>query len=380
SQLRLCIAGGERTSISKLEQWAAVTGNQSRFVNAYGPTEATITSTVYGTDMGSSRNSLQTGAPIGRPIANTQIYILDQNQQVTPIGVRGELYIGGAGVARGYLGRAEISAEKFVPDGFGEEPGERLYRTGDVGRYLEDGKIEFLGRVDDQVKLRGYRIELGEVESALNQHQSVRQCVVVAEENESGAKRLLGYVVGEEGSTAAELKRHLREKLPKYMIPEAITILEAMPVTANGKIDRKRLPLPNGAGRRPEHEYVAPRRPIEEMLAGIFEETLKLDRVDLSDNFFEIGGHSLLATQVVSRAKNRFKVEIGVRNIFEDPTVEGLARRIEEAMRPGERPEAPPLVKTSREELLPLSFAQRRLWFIEQLEPGRAIYNCPIVV
>src|SRR4030095_10112148 len=213
---------------------------------------------------------------------------------VTPIGVRGELYIGGAGVARGYLGRAEISAEKFVPDGFGEEPGERLYRTGDVGRYLEDGKIEFLGRVDDQVKLRGYRIELGEGESARNQHQSVRQCVVVVEENEGGAKRLLGYVVGEEGSTAAELKRHLREKLPEDMVPQTILILDAMPVTPNGKIDRKRLLLLKDAETQLEPEYVAARTPVEEILVGIFEESLRLDRVGIRDNFFEIGGHSLL--------------------------------------------------------------------------------------
>jgi amino acid adenylation domain-containing protein/non-ribosomal peptide synthase protein (TIGR01720 family) len=380
SQLRLCIAGGERTSISKLEQWAVVTGHQSRFVNAYGPTEATITSTVYGTDMGSSRNSLQTGAPIGRPIANTQIYILDRNRQVTPIGVRGELYIGGAGVARGYLGRAEISAEKFVPDGFGEEPGERLYRTGDVGRYLEDGKIEFLGRVDDQVKLRGYRIELGEVESALNQHQSVRQCVVVVEENEGGAKRLLGYVVGEEGSTAAELKRHLREKLPEYMIPQTILILDAMPVTPNGKIDRKRLLLLKDAETQLEPEYVAARTPVEEILVGIFEESLKLDRVGIRDNFFEIGGHSLLATQVVSRVREIFGAEIEVRNIFEAPTVEALGRRIEEAIRAGEKREAPPLIRVPRNGRAPLSFAQQRLWFIEQLKPGDAVYNCSAAV
>jgi amino acid adenylation domain-containing protein len=208
SQLRLFITGGESPSVEKLKQWAVLTDNQSRFFNAYGPTEATITSTVYGMQMGSNHIYLPTRIPIGQPIANTQVYILDPNQEVEPIGVKGELYIGGAGVTRGYLGRPEINAEKFVPHPFSEEAGARLYRTGDMARYLMDGNIEFAGRIDEQVKIRGYRIELGEIQAVLNAHRSVRQSVVMASEGARGDKRLLGYVVGEEGATSSELKRH----------------------------------------------------------------------------------------------------------------------------------------------------------------------------
>jgi len=384
SQLRLFITGGESPSRETLKKWAVLTEQQSSFVNAYGPTEATITSTVYRIQMNSSQISLQTRVPIGQPIANTQVYILDLNCEVAPIGMKGELYIGGAGVARGYLRRAEISAEKFVPHPFSEEAGARLYRTGDVGRYLEDGNIEFLGRVDEQVKVRGYRIELGEIEAALDAHRWVRQRVVVASEGERGVKRLIGYVVGEAGATAAELKRHLREKLPEYMVPEVIVILEEMPITANGKIDIKKLPLVKDGGRQVEREYVVARTPVEEMLVGIFEELLKLDRVGIHDNFFEIGGHSLLATQVITRVRNAFGSEIGVGSIFEEPTVKGLARRIEDAMMAGEKQEALPLAPASRDGQrvvrLPLSFAQQRLWFLDQLTPNNSIYNITVAV
>jgi acyl carrier protein len=216
-----------------------------------------------------------------------------------------------------------------------------MYRTGDVGRYLSDGNIEFIGRADNQVKIRGYRIELGEIEAALNEHESVKQSVVAASDDERGGKRLLGYVVGEEGATAAELKRHLRERLPEYMVPEAILKLDEMPVTASGKIDRKRLPSPPDAVRDVEAEYVAARTPVEEIVVGIYEEVLKLDRVGIHDSFFEMGGHSLLATQIVSRVKNTFGVAIEVRNIFEGPTAEALGRVIEDAIRDGVKDDAP---------------------------------------
>ena len=242
SQLRLYIAGGESPSVEMLKKWAEISADQSRFVNAYGPTEATITSTIYGVRLDSNHGHPRTRMPIGRPIANTQVYILDPNREVAPIGMEGELYIGGAGVARGYLRRAEMSAEKFVPHPFSQEPGARLYRTGDLARCLMDGNIEFIGRADEQVKLRGYRIELGEIEAVLSGHSLVKQSVVVVSENESGAKRLLGFVVGEGEVTASLLKRYVREKLPEYMVPEAIVALKEMPLTANGKIDRNRLP------------------------------------------------------------------------------------------------------------------------------------------
>jgi len=324
----LFIAGGESPSIEVLKKWATLSSHPSRFVNAYGPTEATITSTVCGIEMREGQSCDQARVTLGQPIANTRIYILDHRREAAPVAVKGELYIGGAGVARGYIGQAEMSAEKFIPDPFGGVGGARLYRTGDMGRYLADGMIEFLGRVDGQVKMRGYRIELGEIEARLDEHQGVRQSAVVVGKDERGGQRLLGYVVSAEGVTAVELKRHLRERLPEYMIPEAILMLEVMPLAVNGKIDRKRLSAMDGAGRQSGQEYIAPRTPVEEILVGIFEEVLKLDRVGIHDNFFEIGGHSLLVTQVVSRVKSTFEVEIEARNIFEVATVAELAEML----------------------------------------------------
>src|SRR6266508_1164454 len=346
----------------------------TRLINEYGPTETVVGCCVY------EVNGVESGrevVPIGKPIANAQIDVLDRGLEPAPIGARGEIYVSGAGVARGYVSRAELTGEKFVPNRFGRNGGERVYRTGDLGRYLPDGKIEFIGRGDHQVKVRGYRIELGEIEAVLNEHRSVKQSVVVAREDENGGKRLLGYVVGEGGVTAAELKSYVRERLPEYMVPEAIMILEEMPLTANGKVDRKRLPEVKDGGRQSEQEYAGARTPVEEIVIGIFEEVLKAEGVGRKDDFFEIGGHSLLATQVVSRVRKVFGVEIGVVSIFEDGTVEGLAQRIEEVKSEGRLEEAPPLVRALRNERLPLSFAQQRLWFIDQLEPGGAMYNVP---
>ena len=364
SHLQTIIAAGEACTAEIVERWY----KGRRFLDAYGPTEATVCASI-----GKCEASSHKKPTIGRPIANTRLYILDREMRPAPLGVGGELYISGLGLARGYLGSPELTAERFVPNLFGLEGGERLYRTGDVCRYLSDGSIGFIGRADDQVKMRGYRIELGEIETMLNEHPLVRQSVVVV----SGDKRLLGYVVGEEGATTAELKRHLREKLPDYMVPEAILMLEEMPVTANGKLDRKRLPSVEGADRQLEREYVSARTPVEEMVVGIFEEVLKLDRVGIHDNFFEIGGHSLLATQVISRVRSIFGVEVGVGSVFKAPTIEGLSRTIEKAIDDEEKVEAPQLVRAPRGGRLPLSFAQQRLWFIDQLGPGDVVYNIP---
>ena len=367
------VIGGEELKSGGLKYWQE-RARGTRLINEYGPTETVVGCCVY--EVGAGENGRE-AVPIGRPIANARMYILDEYLEPAPIGVNGEIYISGAGLARGYLGKAELTAERFIPNGFGGKDGERMYRTGDVGRRLPDGNLEFIGRADRQVKVRGYRIELGEIEAVLNEHRSVRQSVVTASEDGRGGKRLVGYVAGAEGVTIAELKRHVRERLPEYMAPEAIMVLEEIPVTMNGKIDRKRLPSMNGADRQLDLEYLGARTAIEEILVGIFEEVLGLDRVGIRDNFFEIGGHSLLATQVISRVRSAFGVEVGVRSIFEKPTVEGLASKMEEAIGAGEKDEAPPLVKASREGRLPLSFAQQRLWFIDQLEPGNTIYNCP---
>jgi len=370
------VIGGEELRAVGLNYWQERAPG-TRLINEYGPTETVVGCCVY------EVNGVESGrevVPIGKPIANAQIYVLDRGLEPAPIGARGEIYVSGAGVARGYVSRAELTGEKFVPNRFGRNGGERVYRTGDLGRYLPDGKIEFIGRGDHQVKVRGYRIELGEIEAVLNEHRSVKQSVAVVREDERGGKRLLGYVVGEEGATTAGLKSYVRGRLPEYMVPEAIMILEEMPLTANGKIDRKKLPEVKDGGGQSEQEYAGARTPVEEIVIGIFEEVLKAEGVGRKDNFFEIGGHSLSATQVVSRVRNVFGVEIGVVRIFEDATVEGLARKIGEVKSEGRLEEAPPLVRAPRNERLPLSFAQERLWFIDQLVPNNPSYNVPRAV
>jgi NRPS condensation-like uncharacterized protein/acyl carrier protein len=305
---------------------------------------------------------------------------MDERQELVPVGVVGELYIGGDGLARCYYNRRDMTAERFIPHPYGETGGERLYRTGDLVRYLSDGNIEFIGRADEQVKVRGYRVELGEIEAVLSEHPLVKQSMVIASEDGRGGKRLVGYVVCNGEMTGAELRREIRERVPEYMVPEAILVLPELPLTANGKIDRERLPSLKDVGRQIEPEYLDARTPVEEIVAGLFEEVLKQDGVGVRDNFFEIGGHSLLATQVVSRVRSAFGVEIGVRSIFEEPTVEGLARKVEETMKGGERSVAPLLLRASREGRLPLSYAQQRLWFLDQLVPNNQLYNVPRAV
>jgi len=238
--------------------------------------------------------------------------------------VTGELYIGGAGLARGYVGRAGLTGERFIPNPYGE--GDRLYRTGDLVRYLADGNLEFLGRLDHQVKVRGYRIELGEIEAKLLEHPAVGQAVVVAREDEPGDKRLVAYVVAaaEAAMDVGDLRTHLKRSLPEYMVPSAYVVLEALPLTPNGKVDRRALPAPGGDAVI-RGEYVAPRNPTEEVLAGIWSEVLKLDRVGVHDNFFELGGHSLLATRVMARIRDAFKLDLPLRALFETPSVGELA-------------------------------------------------------
>lgn len=345
------------------------TTEAERVCNLYGPTETTTYSTWV-----EMRREEGFASHIGRPIANTQVYILDDQGEPAPIGVAGELYIGGAGVARGYLHHPELSAERFVPCPFAAEPGARMYRTGDLARYLSDGNLEFLGRLDHQVKIRGYRIELGEVENALRNHPDVRDAVVVTGPGPDGNKRLIGYVVSEQQlnlvMTTDKLRQWLQAKLPHYMIPSVFVLLEALPLTANGKLDRHALPAPNG---QPEKvSYLAPRTPMEEALAGIWSEVLRVERVGVHDNFFDLGGHSLIATIMIARIRSELGVEMPLRSIFEAPTLAAF----EEAIRTGEKAEAPPLVKASRAEKLPLSFAQRRLWLADQLMPNNhPFYN-----
>jgi len=298
--------------------------------NLYGPTEASIDVTAWEC----RRDCGGTVVPIGRPIANTQIYILDGELQPVPIGVAGELHVGGAGLARGYLNRPDLTAEKFIPNPFRSEAGARLYRTGDLARYLPDGNIEFLGRIDDQVKIRGYRIELGEIECVLRQHPTVCETVVLAREDNPGEKRLVGYVVGADAKVD-ELRSYLKQKIPAYMVPSIFVCLDAFPLNPNGKVDRKALPAPDQTRPETATTYVAPGTPTEEILAEIWAEVLKLDKVGVHDNFFELGGHSLLAAQVVARLGSTLKLEIPLRLLFEAPTIQDLAQRI--AAYPGNR-------------------------------------------
>ncbi len=345
--------------------------------NVYGPTETTIWSAA-------TRVSPGEGAvPIGGPLAATGLHVLDRWLQAAPAGVTGELYISGLGLARGYLGRPEQTAERFVPAVWGEQPGERWYRTGDLVRYRPGGLLEFLGRADHQVKVRGFRIELGEIEGALAGHPAVRQAVVHAMDDAGGGRLLAAYVVpaalpgGEAVAREwpAELRSFLRELLPPYMVPSAWVVLEAFPLTPNGKIDRRALPRPEFDAAAAPAGFELPWTPTQEVLAGIWSEVLGERRVGLRDDFFAIGGHSLLGTRVISRVREALGVELPLRALFERPTVAGLAERIEAERRAGRGLRAPAIERIPREGDLPLSFSQQRLWFLDRLEPGNPYYN-----
>ncbi len=341
--------------------------------NFYGPTETTVWSTAW-------RVEPDRPVAIGRPIAETRVYLLDRRLAPVPLGAAGELCIGGLGVARGYLRRPGLTAERFVPDPFAGSPGERLYRTGDLARLRADGLLDALGRIDHQVKLRGFRIELGEIEDALRRHPAVAEAVVLLREDRAGDPRLTAYLAlapGAEPAAASELRRSLAERLPDYMIPAAFVPLAALPRNANGKVDRKALAAirPEGAAGGPR---VPPRTPVEELLAGIWSQVLEVPAVGVHDDFFALGGHSLLATQLVLRVRDAFGVEIPLRAVFQAPTLAAQAELIGRA-RSGEAapPGARPIRPAPRDGDLPLSFAQERLWFLAQLTPGSAAYNIP---
>lgn len=313
------ILGGEACSGRLIEQIQQL-NTECRVFNHYGPTEATVGVLTYAIPTQYHDNTV----PIGRAIANTQIYLLNSDLQPLPIGVPGELYIGGVGVARGYLNQPDLTNERFIPNPFGDG---RLYKTGDLARYLPDGNIEYLGRIDQQVKIRGFRIELGEIEITLKQHPGVREAVIlVHEHHQTGDQRLVAYVVAEKQSvpTNSELREFLQEKLPKYMVPSVFVQLKALPLLPNGKLDRQALPIPDTSNSELPETFVAPRTQVEEVLAGIWAEILGIEQVGIYDNFFDLGGHSLLATQVISRLRQAFDVELPLLQLFEHPTVADL--------------------------------------------------------
>ncbi len=409
--VRLLLTGGDRVPPDLLAALPQLFPNAVRRV-LYGPTEATILT---------SQALVPAHAPqhdsIGRPLAHLHVHLLDRHGRLVPPGVAGELHIGGAGLSRGYLGRPDLTAARFVPNPWGSGiryqvsgvtdrapdtrypiPDTRLYKTGDRARYTMDGQLRFLGRLDGQVKLRGIRIELGEVMAALRQHPAVRDQVIVTATDAAGETRLVAYVVPteDEGRTtkdesapsssvvrpssfASELRAFLAERLPSYMLPSAFVLLDALPLTPHGKLDRAALPAANLDRATLANGFAQPRTPTEELVAGIWAQVLGLNRVGANDNFFALGGHSLLATQVIARVQAAFQVALPLRSVFETPTLAALAEQIVRAQHDdGALP--PPLVPARRDGPLLLSFAQQRLWFFDQLEPGSPVYNIPAAV
>ncbi|MEU8928175.1 amino acid adenylation domain-containing protein, partial [Kitasatospora sp. NPDC048545] len=357
--LRCVMTGGEAFTAELAHRW---TVGGRRVIDAYGPTEATVTAT-----MG---DPLEPGQVphIGRPIPGTRVFVLDAGLRPVPAGVPGELYVAGAGLARGYRGRAGLTAERFVACPYGE-PGERMYRTGDLVRWHADGHLEFVGRADDQVKVRGFRIELGEIEAVLARHEAVDQCAVVVREDRPGDRRLVAYLVARaETPPSGDLRQHLAATLPEYMVPSAFSFLDALPLNPNGKLDRKALPAPVYEG---DGENRAPRTPREEILCGLFAEVLGIERVGIDDDFFVLGGHSLLVTRLAARIRSVLKAELSVRELFDAPTVAGIAELLDRAASVSRAP----LTAGARPERLPLSFGQRRLWFVNRFDQEGAGYN-----
>jgi amino acid adenylation domain-containing protein len=362
---RRLVAGGEPFPPSLLARWAS----KATIFNAYGPTECTVASSIFRCDQAVDAERV----PIGHPIADKHTYLLDANLEPVGAGVPGEIYIGGVGLARGYLDRPGLTAERFVPDPFGA-PGARMYRTGDRARLLPDGDLDFLGRVDDQVKVRGFRIELQEIEAVVSAHADVRQATVVVREDNPGERRLVAYVVFRDAGddSVTRLRDFVRGSLPNYMVPSAFVVLEQIPRTTSGKVDRKALPAPANIRRDMATAFVAPRNALESALSAIWGEVLGIDEVGVEDNFFELGGHSLLATQVVARAEAALGTEIPLRNLFESPTVAGMAAALTQSDAGAGRA-ARRLPATASGDVHVLSAAQQWIWLSEQMHPGSGL-------
>lgn len=380
--LRLVIFGGEALDLASLQLWIARHGDQApQLINMYGITETTVHVTYR--PLTAAEIQQPTGSMIGRPIPDLHMYVLDRRMEPVPIGVPGELYVGGAGVARGYLHQPELTAQRFIPNPFGNNAqgtfGTRLYKTGDLVRYRGDHDIEYLGRIDQQVKIRGFRIELGEIEAVLQQYPSVREAVVVVREDLLGNKQLVGYVVFEQQEHATAhtyaLRDFLRVRLPEYMIPSTVIRLDTLPLSANGKLDRNALPVPNDAQLETDEQYVAPQTPVEEMLANIWSDILNRSHVGIYDNFFNLGGHSILATQIMASIRDTFRVELSIRSFFEAPTIAALAQQIDALGSSAQITHAPAIQRASRTDRLPLSFPQQQFWLLDQLNPGSSNYN-----
>ncbi len=351
ASVKTTIVGGESPSLEKLVTWSRLVKHQTKFMNVYGPTETTITSTYFEILLEVENVSKLKNISIGKPLANTEIYVLDANLQLVQPGIPGEIYIGAAGLARGYLGRPELTAEKFIPHPFSAIPGTRLYKTGDQARYLPDGAIEFLGRVDQQVKIRGNRVELSEIESVLALHPAIRQSIVVAHEEITGVKYLVAYVVlrREQMASVNILQSYVSQHLPNYMVPSAFVFLDKLPLTSNGKIDRHTLPIPEQTRPVMQSNFVAARTPLEELIITAWSRVLGIDQLGVYDNFFALGGHSLLAMQILSQLRTTFSVEVPIHRFLETPTVAQLAELLQHFQTSGTRSSKPPLQSIFRE-------------------------------
>ncbi|WP_071189198.1 non-ribosomal peptide synthetase [Trichormus sp. NMC-1] len=371
--MRLLICGSDSWSGAEYRNFLQFFSSQTRLINSYGLTETTIDSSYFETT--AKDLSVEQLVPIGRPFPNTQFYILDKHLQPVPIGIPGELYIGGFNLARGYMHRPDLTAEKFISNPFSHNSVQRLYKTGDLVRYLPDGNIEFLQRIDNQVKIRGFRIEIGEIEATINQYKEIREVVVIVREDIPDNKRLVAYVVPHATEISVlELRNFLKSKLPNYMIPSAFVVLEKIPLTPNGKINRRGLPAPERI-QQSEANTSLTLTPVQEMLAGIWADILDIKQVGIYDNFFELGGHSLLATRVISQIRKAFQIELPLRCLFASPTVSELAKEIEKATKAELKLNLPTIKPASRSEKIPLSFSQQRLWYLDQLQPNSNAFN-----
>lgn len=373
ASLRLVVIGGEAVDPRRVAGWFDKMGERIRLVNTYGPTEATVVATA--ADLTPAVAS-EARLPIGRPLANMSAYVLDEKLQPVPIGVPGELYLGGRSIARGYLNRPELTAERFLADPWSSEPGARMYRTGDLVRWRADGQLEYLGRTDYQIKLRGYRVELPEIEQALKQHPLIEEAVVLPHTLATNDVRLAAYYVVARGAslTPTELRDCLRSQLPDFMIPAAFMPLDTLPLTTSGKINRQALPAPDWRQVEVRRQYTAPRNEREKAVADVWASVLQVDRVSIHDDFFDLGGHSLLAMQLISRLNETFQVNLSLRALFEDPTVALIAERIEQLQDRNIR-ELPAIERTAQPDDLPLSHGQESLWLISNLESGTSAYT-----
>jgi amino acid adenylation domain-containing protein len=370
---RALIIGGEALLAETVDLWRRY-APATRLVNEYGPTETVVGCCVYTVD---ETTPTRGPLPIGRPIANTRLYVLDRAMHLVPRGVTGELYIGGESLARGYSADPGLTAARFVPDPFSSEAGARLYMTGDLVRYLPGGVLLYVGRSDTQLKIRGYRIEPGEIEAALLHHPLVREAVVEAGESPDGQRRLLAYV-GCAGVTVAELRAFLQEQLPAYLLPSAYLLVATLPLTPHGKVDRQALAGQLAAQEAQCPDPYVPATPLEELVTGAWCEVLGRRAVDLHENFFQVGGHSLLATRLIARLQALLGVEVSLRGLFNAPTIADLVGLVEQTLRGSARRPLLPLTAVPRGQDLPLSFAQQRLWFVEQLDPGNVAYLMPV--